>query len=257
MIIIAVLVLAGLLVVRLGLYFGDAERMLNTDILNLREGGQMTIGASLPFEPMMYYDASGKMVGFEVDLIKEIGKELDLNVQIVDVPWNQIFTNLEEKRFDLIMNGITITPDRMEEMIFSDPYLNAGQVVVIMKENNQIKTPQDLEGKKVSVQKDTTCELAARKYVVEENISAYPDVEGVLGALLDNQVDGLIIDYPVAATIVKNNPDLKMIQEQITEEYYGLATWKGNDVLIKKVNDVLKTLKRSGRLDIIEEKWLH
>ena len=256
-IVIATLLLMGILIIRLGIYFGSTTRVLNTDILNLREKGKIIVGASLPFDPMLYYAPSGEMIGFEADMIKEIAKELGLNVEIVDVSWEDLFSNLQNKRFDLIMSGITITSDRMEDMIFSDPYLNAGQVMIVRSDNSDITGPEQLKGKKVSVQEGTTCEEAALKYVEKEDVMAYPKLPIALEHFLNGESDSMIVDYPIAVVIVKNNPNLKIIHGQLTAEYYGLATWKGNDALMEKVNTVIKLLKRDGRLEEIEKRWLH
>lgn len=231
----------------------DAKDSSFTD---LKEKGKMIVGTNLPFEPMEYYDASGKIVGFDIDLINEIASRLGLTAEIIDVPWEGLLDRTEAGEFDVSIDSITITSERMNSLLFSSPYLNAGQLIVVPKENKDIVKPEDLKGKKVVVLKGTTCEETALKYTAKELVTGYESQDIVTEKLNKKDADAMIVDFVVAIQVVKNNPSMKILEGQLTEEYYGLATKKSNIALMNEINRVLRDMKSDGSLKAIETKWL-
>lgn len=121
----------------------------------------VTIGTAPEYPPMEYIDDVGAMVGFDIDLINELGKIAGYQMKWEKVAWDGIFASLKANKVDLIASAVTITSERANEMDFVGPYMQSGQGIVILKTTTSIKGPEDLKGKKVGVQKGTTGDEAA------------------------------------------------------------------------------------------------
>ncbi len=201
------------------LNIGKQNQATDRSFLNIKEKGKLLVGTNLPFKPMEYYDGSKKIVGFDIDLITKIASSMGVSVEIQDVPWDNLFEDVKSGKFDVIIDSITITAERQKEMLFSAPYLNAGQVVVVRSDNKDIYKPEDLNGKKVAVLKDTTCEEVARHYTDTLLIQKYDSQDIVNQHLKNKDADAVVVDYIVAVGIVKSNPDLKIATDKITEAY--------------------------------------
>ncbi|MGM0502854.1 MAG: transporter substrate-binding domain-containing protein, partial [Bacillota bacterium] len=125
------------------------EETTNWD--QIQEEGKLTIGMSADYKPFEYTDDDGEIVGFDVDIAKAIGDQLGIEVEFVDTAFDGLIPGLKSEKYDLIMSAMTITEERAKAVDFTDQYFNAGQVVAVMADNNDIKGPEDLEGKKVGV----------------------------------------------------------------------------------------------------------
>ncbi|MFH0869563.1 MAG: basic amino acid ABC transporter substrate-binding protein [archaeon] len=224
-------------------------------LMKVKERGKLLVGTNLPYAPMEYYDETGKIVGFDIDIITKIASELGVGVEIQDVPWDGLFDDVKSGRFDVIIDTITINPRRMEEMLFSNPYMDGGQAIVIRRENDNIKELDDLKGRKVAVLKDTTGDEAAQEYVDQALLLKYESQDISTDHLKNKDADAMIVDYIVALSIVKSNPELKILDFKLTEEFYGIATKKGNDALMNEINAILREMRQDGTLDSMVNKW--
>jgi polar amino acid transport system substrate-binding protein len=236
--------------------YEQQKQTIDTSLSKIKERGKLIVGTNLPFEPMEYYDQSKKIIGYDIDLINAIASNLGVSVEIKDVPWNGLFDDVKMGKFDLIIDSITMTADRQKEMLFSVPYINAGQVVLVRKENKDINKPEDLKGKKVAVLKNTTCEDAAKLYADLSLIQEYSSQDIAIEHLKNKDADAVVVDYVVAAYTVKKDPSLKIVTNQFTEEFYGIATKLDNLALMNEINNILRGMKRDGQLDQIKNKWL-
>ena len=136
----------------------NSEDEIDSTIQEIKDAGKLVVGTSMPYEPMEYIDEQGNVVGFDIDLAKMIAEELDVEFEIKNLDFNMtIFNNeLNDGTVDIIIAAITITVERSEQLLFSNPYLNAGQVVIANVSNNDITAPEDLKDKTVGVQNGTT-----------------------------------------------------------------------------------------------------
>jgi len=161
----------------------------------------------------------------------------------------------------LAISSITITSDRQKEMLFSDPYFNGGQVIVVNADNQDIKGVNDLANKKIAAQKDSTGYSEAQKYSSENLISTYLNFDnslsgqGIISDLKNKKFEAIIVDYIQALSMIKDNPSLKIVGVPFTKEEYGIATKVGNNSLMEKINSILQKMKSDGTLDKIETKW--
>lgn len=214
-------------------------------------------GTDATFPPMESINANKEIVGYDVELGQKLANEMNASIEFVNVPWDQIFTSLEQKKIDVIISSVSITEERKMKYIYSDPYLNAGQVVITKKNNTIIKSPRDLAGKKVGVQKGTTNEQEAAKYTSDKLVIRYEDFIGAARDLLDDKVDAIFSDLPGAKGIITSNSELKIASDPFTEEFYGILFRKDETELRDNINTALTSLRQKGILNNLKEKYLN
>lgn len=260
--IILIITLVFLIIALSGIWFWRSGfKKTDSSLSDVKKRGVLVVGSDIPYGVMEFFDQNNKPVGIDVDVAKEIASHLGVKLEFNDYDWEQIFPLVKNGKIDLAMSSVTITPDRQKEMLFSQPYFNGGQVIVVLSKNQEIKGVNSLSGKKIAVQKDTTSYTEAKKYTSENLISSYLDFDGSGGApnivddLKNEKVDAIIVDYTQALNIIKNNTSLKIVGVPFTKEDYGVVTKIGNNSLIEKVNLILQQLKDDGTMDQIETKW--
>jgi ABC-type amino acid transport substrate-binding protein len=231
-------------------------------IRKIQEKGKLVIGTDAPYGIMEFLDKEGKVIGVDADIGAEIGKSLGVKVEMVDYDWDKLLEAVKNGEVDIAVSSITITPDRESEMLFSIPYFNGGQSILVNIKNNNINLPEDLKNKRIGVQKQSTSEIVAKKYTSEKNISLFDSYDvpkgtksGIIYDLLTGKLDAAMWDYIACLSIVKDNPGIKIVGEPITQEYYGVVTKLGNNLLMERINSVLRDLKNSGKLQEIINRW--
>jgi polar amino acid transport system substrate-binding protein len=158
-------------------------------------------------------------------------------------------------QYDMAISAMTITPERAEEFSFSDPYINAGQIVVVENDNDAIGGPDDLVGATIGAQIGTTGAMEAED-IADTTVKVYDTYELAFLDLANGQIDAVIADYPTAVAFVNQNADqLKTVGEVFTDESYGIAFCKGNDELISQVNDALSELQDEGFIEELVVEW--
>ncbi len=230
------------------------EKVTDPKIKEILNRGKILVGTEASYPPMEYLDEAGNFLGFDIDLAKEIAADLGVEVEFVNIPWEKLFDALAEGKVDLAISAITITPERMEILSFSVPYLNVGQVIVA-KNDTQIKGIADLQGKVLGVQRETTSEEEAKKYTDPSLVKSFPNYDLAKEALERGEIEAIIIDYPAGLAMVAKDKNLKIVGKPFTQEFYGVALQKGQEVLLEKVNQTIKRLQQSGTLRALEEKW--
>ena len=212
-------------------------------------------GTEATFAPFEYMDEKGNVVGIDKELIDGIAEEMNIDIEMKNVGWDSIFEGVKGDTIDIGASAITITEKREKDYDFTDPYFEATQLIVV-KSDSDITSLEDLEGKKVSVQINTTGHEAAKKEFGETNpdISAFENLPTAILEMLNGSVDATIADNAVVYEYIKNNPDkeLKVIEDDAFEkEQYALMVKKGNEELLNVLNEGLKKLKENGKLDQI------
>ncbi len=217
----------------------------------------LKVALSDDYPPMEFRDENNELVGFDIDLIKALEKQMDVKLEIITSSWDGLFVGLTSDKYDMIISATSITKERLENYEQSIPYLASGQVVVVNK-NSAISKSDDLIDKKIGVQIDSTGEQAANKQKEQTNfeIIAYDEVISVFSDIKAGRLDGGVCDYGVAMEYVANNPDDYYITDiQLTNEPLAVTIKKGNTQLKDKVNTALSQLKENGELKSISQKW--
>ena len=232
-------------------------------IPKLIEDGKLHVGIDPTYPPMEMKDG-GVYSGIDVEIINAVAEKMGLEVVFEDLAWTAIFIALDGGQVDIICSSVSITQERIDEkkMIFSDPYFSNGIFIVVPKGNTTIKTLEDLEGLTVSVQEDTTADLACKKQLEKNDgpkftISSFETVQMALLALESGQVDALVCDSPVAMDFVQKNPGkFEISSVQLSNEPIAIALRAGNEELQKEINEALKALHEDGTLSQISIKYL-
>jgi polar amino acid transport system substrate-binding protein len=226
-----------------------------TDVDVVNEGA-LTTCTHLPYEPFQF-ERGGKIVGFDVDLVDLVAKELGVKQEIVDTPFEGIQSgeDLNARKCDIAAAAMTITDERAEKIAFSDPYFDANQALLV-KKGSGIKSLADLKGKTLGVQSGTTGKMYAEENATGAELKDYEDLALELSSVKSGQIPAAINDIPVLLDYVKKNPELEVAAQFETGEQYGFGMKKGtSDELRKVVNDVLAKAKSDGTYDRLYEKW--
>lgn len=205
--------------------------------------------------PMESLNEQGGLIGYDIDLGYRITNEMGLTAEFKNIPWDNIFTDLENGNIDMIISSVTINDERKQKYAFSEPYINAGQVIVSRKDNPITSTAQ-LKGKKISVQKGTTCETEAFKYTDPKLVISYNEFIEAANAVSNGVTDATICDLTLAKGYIDQYENLKITSDPFTNEYYGVVIRKDNTELLKKVNEALAVLRVKGILTDLKQKWL-
>lgn len=212
------------------------------------------------FPPMEFVDKDKNIVGFDIEMMNAIAKAMNMQIEFKNTAWDGIFAGLESGDYDAILSSVTITDERKQKYDFSDPYINAGQSVVVMTAEAKINSDKDLPGKKVGAQIGTTGALAVGK-IQGATLKEYDTIDLALMDLVNGNLNAVVVDTPVAADYVLSSEQfkgkLKIAGKPFTEEYYGLCVRKGKGTeLLKNFNDGLKKIQADGTYDKIYAKWI-
>jgi len=192
-------------------------------------------------------------------MLKAIAEATGVEIEVRNTAWDGIFAGLSAGSYDAISSSVTITDERKATMDFSEPYTNAGQVLVVPKTSTGITTLADLKGKSVGAQIGTTGAIEIAK-VPEVNLASYDEVGLAFEDLAIGRIAGVVADSPIAANFALQNPKFKdalmIVGTPFTDEWLGLAVRKGDTATLAILNDGLAKIKASGKLDEISAKWL-
>jgi ABC-type amino acid transport substrate-binding protein len=215
--------------------------------------GKLTVGSDIPYAPFEFGRAPNYK-GFDVDLVREIGKRLELDVEFVKTPFDTIFRNLVQGKFDLVASSTTITEERKRTVDFSDPYFAADQSLMV-KEGSGIATVEDLSGEVIGAQLGTTGADYAKENIDAKTVRTYDLIDDAFKALQSGQIEAVINDFPVSKYAEQSKPELQVVQTIPTGENYGLAFAKKSTELRQAVKDALDEVKKNGTYEDIYRKW--
>lgn len=216
-----------------------------------------------PIYPPLAYVKDGKLKGVEVDFADELEDELDIDVDLRQMPWDDLIPALQDGRIDVIMSGMSVTPEREQLVSFTDPYLQIGKMAVIRKadylrlyEEGKMNTP----GMRVGFLKHTTSETFARENLTRATLVGFDSVDDGITALRGNLIDYFVMDAPgvwkITGGLVTKNPDLRGLYTPLTEEYLAWAVRKNDTVWRDQLNAVLAKWKADGELEEILDDWI-
>lgn len=219
----------------------------------LMNSGVLTVGCEVGYPPFEDFADDGTTpIGFDVDIISEIASRLGLEVNIINTAWDGIFAGIGVN-YDVVCSAVTITAERKETMIFSTPYINNYQAVVLPKNSSlEIKSFNDLDGKVIAVQKETTSDILMSDYkstgTIDVEIVANEKVTSCFTQLLNGEIDAVVVDSTVADGYVGKNPEDFVIayKDESEAELFGVAMAPGNEGLQAKINEALAAMEADG-----------
>lgn len=224
----------------------------------------LVVGVDDTFVPMGFRDENDEIVGFDIDLAKEVGKELGMKTKIQPVDWSMKETELLTNKIDVIWNGYTVTPEREKKVAFTMPYLKNEQVIVVLKDSG-IKTYADFKNKKVGAQEGSSGEAALLaepekllSYTTSGEPIGYPIFTEAFLDLKNKQVDGFIIDSVYAEYYISKSDDgnlYDILPSEFEEEDYAVGVNPKNKGLVEDINKAFVSLKEKGKVQEISKKW--
>ncbi|MEM6451379.1 MAG: basic amino acid ABC transporter substrate-binding protein [Cyanobacteria bacterium P01_D01_bin.105] len=214
-----------------------------------------SVGTEPAFPPFESVGEGGELVGFDIDLMTEIGERAGKTVEFNSLPFDGLIPALQGGSIDAAISGMTITEERAETVDFSDPYFKAGLAIAVADDSGDIKTLEDLEGKKIAVQIGTTGADTAND-VQDAEVTTFDSAPLALQELSNGNVDAVINDAPATldAIATGNIPGITVVGELLTEESYGIALPKGSEN-VEAVNTALSEIQADGTYTEIYKKW--
>jgi ABC-type amino acid transport substrate-binding protein len=212
----------------------------------------LTVGSDIPYPPFEF--GKPPYQGFDVDVVNAVAEGLGSKATFKKTPFDTIFRDLAQGKFDLVVSASTITPERQKTVDFSDSYFPADQSLMV-KQGSAIKTVDDVAGKVIGAQLGTTGADYAKNETDAKTVRTYDLIDDAFNALEAGQVEAVINDCPVSKYAERAHKNLVVVQAIQTNEEYGIAFQKGSDELRTAVNEQLAKLKDNGELEKISNKW--
>jgi polar amino acid transport system substrate-binding protein len=223
----------------------------------------LVMGLDDTFAPMGFKDESGEIVGFDVDLAKEVAERLDVEITFQPIDWAMKETELDSGNIDMIWNGYTITDERKEKVLFTEPYLNNSQIIVTMADSD-IETKADLAGKVVSTQQGSAAFDAIN--ADETGIGAefdggaailYPTFNDVFNDLESGRSDAIVVDEVLGRYTMKQKGEEKyvVLTDNFGDEEYGVGLRKEDVALKEAIDGALNDMREDGTYDEIYTTW--
>jgi len=218
---------------------------------------RVLVGTDATFPPFESVDEQTKeLVGFDIDLMKAIATREGFEIEFVNVGFDPLLAGLKQCQYDVGIAAITITDERKQSMLFSEPYYLAGQVVVVRKDNTDIMSKEDLSGKTVGSQIGTTGAIEAEK-IPGAQLKTYDSFDLAFQDLINGQIDAVIADNPLTRIfLAQSGETLKTAGEVFNSESYGIAVCNKRAELVQKINQGIAAVKQDGTLDKLIQKWI-
>ncbi|MDY2694960.1 transporter substrate-binding domain-containing protein [Gemmiger sp.] len=217
--------------------------------------GKLTMSTNAAFPPYESTDDNGNFVGIDIDVATAIAEPLGLELQVDDMDFDAALLAAQNGKSDLVMAGVTVTEDRQLVMDFSDSYATGIQSIIV-KEDSDVATPDDLADKMIGTQRGTTGYIYCSDDFGDEHVTPYDDGLTAVQALVNGQVDAVVIDNAPAKEFVAANPGLKILDTAYAEEDYAIGVAKGNTAMLDAINGALEELKNDGTLQAIIDKYI-
>lgn len=214
----------------------------------------LIMATNAEFPPYEYYDGEN-IVGIDVEIAQAIADELGCKLEIIDMDFGSIIPAIENGKVDIAVAAMSVTEEKLEQIDFSEPYATASQLIIVPK-GSLINSVSDLNGKRIGVQIYTTGEVYVSD-IEDTTIKRYNKGSDAVDALIAGDIDAVVIDGEPAKVFVEGNDELVIIDEPLTEEEYAIGVSKDNSRLLKSVNSAIESLKQSGKLDRITEKYIN
>ena len=218
---------------------------------NVQKAGKLLVATSPDFPPFESLEG-GEVVGIEPDIMKLICDKLGVELEVVQMDFDSVLIGIQAAKYDCAASGITVTPDREKNMLFTDPYYNAAQVIVVA-EGSPITGKADLAGKVASVQTGTTAESGCQDEGID--VQAFAANADAKTALTTGKVDAWVVDNLTAIQMVEEGDGLVILDEKMTEEPYAFAFAMGSEDLVAAINEALNELIADGTVESIFDSY--
>ena len=248
--IVAVAVIAAAVVLLLN--NGPKKRTLD----EIKKSGKLVIGMEGNWSPWTYHGDNGELTGLEVDIANLIADGLGVKAEFKEAPWDALLAGVNSGRFDIICNGVGYTEERAESYSFTTPYVYSNKVLVVAEDNEEIKTVDDLKGKKTANSSSSTYAALAEQYGA--TLVAVDTLGETMDMLVQGRVDATINAQVSVADYLKEHPDAKIkVVQVLAGDPVAYPLHKGEEyqTLVNAVNEILEQARGDGRLAEISMKY--
>ena len=233
----------------------EAASETETAELSTVEPGKLIMSTNAAFPPYEMTTDSGEFEGIDIETAQAIADKLGLELQIDDMDFDAALLAVQQGKADMVMAGVTVTDERQNVMDFTESNATGIQSIIV-KEDSDIASVDDLAGKKIGTQRGTTGYLYCSDDFGDENVVAYDNGLTAVQMLNNGQVDCVVIDNAPAKEFIAANPGLKLLDTAYVEESYAIGVGKGNTELKDAINTALEELKADGTLQAIVDKYI-
>lgn len=226
-----------------------------TQLEQIKEDGKLVVGTSADYPPYEFHaniDGQDKIVGFDIDIAQAFADDLGVELEIKDMKFDGLLIALQADKVDMVFSGMTPTEERKQNADFSDIYYEAKHGFMLRKgEETNIKSFDDLKGKKIGVQKGSIQEGIAKENFEAENVKSLSKIPELVLDLKNNKVDAILVEEGVAQITCNNNNDVAMADFEITDETGGnaIALKKGEKELQDAINKTISKLKEENKIE--------
>lgn len=230
--------------------------ILALGIAGVAEAQSIKVGANVGNVPWQFQNAKGEIVGFEIDLMNEVGKRLNTKVEFVNIPFQGLFAAVQSGQIQAAVSSITITKKRLESVSFAQPYYDSDQSLTVTAASG-IKNVAGMAGKTVGVDTGSTGDMWATQNAAGAKFKEIKKYEGLQPAMLDlaaGRIDGYISDIPALLYYAKDKPQFAVVERIKTTEQYSVMFAKDSP-LVAQVNGVITAMKGDGTLARIHNTW--
>jgi polar amino acid transport system substrate-binding protein len=224
------------------------------DLVTVTEG-KLTMSTNAAFPPYEMTTDNGDLEGIDIEVAGAIAKKLGLELQVDDMDFDAALLAAQQGKSDIVMAGVSVTEERQKVMEFSNSYATGVQVIIV-KEDSEIKSVDDLEGHMIGTQRGTTGNIYCTDDYGEDSITTYDNGLTAVQALNNGQVDCVVIDQEPAKAFVAANTGLKILDTEYVSEDYAIGMAKGNTALLEAVNGALEELQADGTVQAIIDKYI-
>lgn len=232
-----------------------AENEDNDLLAKIKDDGKLLIGTEGTYAPFTFHDESGKLTGFDVEIATEVAKRLGVEPEFKETQWDAMFAGLDAKRFDMVANQVGIRPDRQEKYLFSDPYITSSAVLITHKDNDKVKTFEDIKG--LNSAQSLTSNYADLAKNFGANLVGVEGFTQAVELLASKRVDVTLNDKISFLDFTKQKPDapIKVVATSDEKSTSGLMFRKDAETLVTEVNKALTEMIEDGTYKKISEKW--
>ena len=219
------------------------------------EAGKIVIGTEGTYSPNSYHDESGKLVGFDVEVGEKIAEKLGVEAEFFEAEWDSLFSSMDAGRIDTVINEVEYSEERALKYDFSQPYTYIHGALMVKGDNEEIKTFEDLDGKKAAQNLTSSWGKMAEEYGAE--LVSVDAVAQTVDLLLAGRADATLNVETAFSDYLKKNPDADVKVVALTEEASSslVPVKKGNEELLKAINEAIDELRASGELKELSEKY--
>ena len=221
----------------------------------IKAAGVLKIGTEGTYAPFTYHDASGKLVGFDVEIGEAIAEKLGVKAEFLEGKWDGLIAGLDAKRYDVVINQVGITEERTKKYDFSDPYIASKAVLIVKADNEDIKRFEDLSGKRAAQSLSSNFGKLAEASGAE--LVGTDGFDQSIQLVLTGRADATINDSLSFLDFKKQKPDapVKIVAEQADADYSGVILRKGEPELLAEINEALVAIREDGTYDVISQKY--